>query len=83
MDARRKKILFQSKHRGTKELDLCLGNFAEDSIGTMTESDLTLFESILSEKDLDVYDWIFRNQSPPEHQNHRILEALRLFSKKV
>lgn len=48
LDVRRKRALYRSEHRGTKELDWLLGNYARAELGTMSEEDFTLFEDLLS-----------------------------------
>ncbi len=37
LDARRRKLLFRSWHRGTREMDLIMGRFADVHIGDFTE----------------------------------------------
>ena len=39
----RKKILFRSWHRGTKEMDLILGEFANNNVSDMDLEDLNKF----------------------------------------
>ena len=41
-----KKLLFKASHRGTKEMDIILGSFAENNLETMNEENLKLFEEI-------------------------------------
>jgi len=39
-DILKKKIIFRSTHRGTKEMDLLLGNFVKQHINNLNTSDL-------------------------------------------
>ena len=55
MDARRKKLIFQSQHCGFKENDILLGQFALDHIKEMSDQQLDLFEALLLENDHDIY----------------------------
>jgi antitoxin CptB len=40
LDARRKRLLFRCWHRGTKELDLIIGGFADVHLPTLTDDEL-------------------------------------------
>ena len=54
----RKKILFRSWHRGTKEMDLILGEFANNNVSDMDLEDLNKFQEFLNLSDPDLYKWI-------------------------
>lgn len=65
MDNRRKKILFRSWHRGTKEMDIILGNFADKYIKDLSGAQLDAYENLLEVPDLDVYNWIIGKEDAP------------------
>ncbi|MDD9878576.1 MAG: succinate dehydrogenase assembly factor 2 [Magnetovibrio sp.] len=70
MDAKRKKILFQSQHCGMKENDFMLGGFAAARIADLPDAQLADFERLLAESDNDIYDWLTgRVQLPARHDN--------------
>ena len=52
-----KKLLFKASHRGTKEMDIILGNFAKKNLDTMNTDNLKLFEELLEVPDPDLYKW--------------------------
>ena len=81
MDYRRKKLLFQSQHRGMKENDILLGNFAEEVLGDLCVEDLLSFEELLSESDQDIYNWVTEREPLPEHLDNKLLAALIDFNK--
>ena len=54
----RRRLLFQSKHRGVKELDLILGAFAEAYLAGFRMAELQQFAVLLGEPDPDIYDWL-------------------------
>ena len=58
LSPRKKRALFQAWHRGTKEMDLLLGQFADASLADMSEADLAEFEAILEESDRDLFSWV-------------------------
>ena len=75
----RRRLLFQSKHRGVKELDLILGRFAEVHLAGFGMAELQQFAVLLAEPDPDIYDWLVgRVPLPPRLQN-RVTHLLLAF----
>ena len=81
MDYRRKKLLFQSQHRGMKENDILLGNFAGEVLADLGVEDLLSFEELLFESDQDIYNWVTEQEPLPEHLDNKLLAALIDFNK--
>ncbi|MGY9062972.1 MAG: FAD assembly factor SdhE [Rhodospirillales bacterium] len=79
MDARRKKLIFQSQHCGFKENDILLGQFALDHIKEMSDQQLDLFEALLLENDHDIYGWITGQQKLAPRVDHDVMVALITF----
>ena len=48
IDNLKKKILYRSEHRGTKEMDLLLGNFVKRYVNFLNERELYELESLLN-----------------------------------
>lgn len=68
-DARLKRMKMRAWRRGTKEMDIVLGPYADRHLETMSPADLDAFEAILSENDQDLMAWILGHKpAPPEHQ---------------
>ena len=59
---RRKKLLFRSWHRGTRELDLIFGAFADAAIETLDAGQLDDYERLLNLPDSDLMDWLLGNR---------------------
>ncbi|MDF0581440.1 succinate dehydrogenase assembly factor 2 [Bradyrhizobium yuanmingense] len=55
LDDRRKRLLFRCWHRGTREMDLILGRFADAEIGNLSDDDLSQLETLLEVNDPDLY----------------------------
>ncbi|MEK9285586.1 MULTISPECIES: succinate dehydrogenase assembly factor 2 [unclassified Bradyrhizobium] len=55
LDERRKRLLFRCWHRGTREMDLILGRFADAEIGNLSDAELTELEHLLEVPDPDFY----------------------------
>lgn len=65
-EIRRKRLLFQSWHRGMKEMDLVLGNFAERYLAAFTPAQLDTYESLLAEEDADLWIWLTGRSPVPD-----------------
>ena len=55
LDDRRKRLLFRCWHRGTREMDLILGRFADAEIAGLKEDELAKLESLIEVPDPDLY----------------------------
>lgn len=63
LDVRRRRILFRAWHRGTREMDLLMGRFADAMIEDLTEEEVEAFEVLIEVQDPDLFAWI--NGSAP------------------
>jgi antitoxin CptB len=55
LDERRKRLLFRCWHRGTREMDLILGRFADATIADLSEAELAQLERLIEVPDPDLY----------------------------
>jgi antitoxin CptB len=55
LDDRRKRLLFRCWHRGTREMDLILGRFADAEIADLSDSELDSLERLIEVPDPDLY----------------------------
>src|ERR1700680_2843343 len=69
-DTRRKRLLFRSWHRGTREADLILGSFAEANLAGFDDGQLDRYEALLNVPDPDLFDWIVGRADPPPECDH-------------
>jgi antitoxin CptB len=53
-----KRMRMRSWRRGTKEMDLILGPFAEREIVSLPKELLAAYDALLSENDQDLYLWV-------------------------
>jgi len=65
IEKKRKQLIFRSNHRGTKEMDLLLGSFANQHVPDFDASDLAIFEQLLEENDPNLYNWISGREEAP------------------
>jgi len=78
-DIRRKRLLFRSWHRGTSEIDLLLGTFAERHLGGLSEAQLGRYEALLENDDASLFDWITGRVTPPGDHDSDVLRLLMDF----
>jgi len=55
LDDRRKRLLFRCWHRGTREMDLILGRFADAEIADLSDGDMAELERLIDVPDPDLY----------------------------
>ena len=55
LDDRRKRLLFRCWHRGTREMDLTLGRFADVEISNLSDGDMAELERLIDVPDPDLY----------------------------
>jgi antitoxin CptB len=55
LDDRRKRLLFRCWHRGTREMDLILGRFADAEIAGLADEELSQLEHLIEVPDPDLY----------------------------
>ena len=59
----RKQIIYRSTHRGSKEMDLLLGNFVEKHIDKFNDIELNDLAKLLFVEDEIIYKWYFKKNS--------------------
>ena len=57
-DELKKKIIYRSNYRGTKEMDKLLGSFTNTYINELSEDDLLKLEKLLNIDDSNLYNFI-------------------------
>jgi antitoxin CptB len=55
LDDRRKRLLFRCWHRGTREMDMILGGFADAHIADMSDVEVADLERLIELPDPDLY----------------------------
>ena len=64
-DARLKRLTMRSWRRGTKEMDLVLGPFADHHLAGMAEEGLRLYDALLEENDQELITWVMGTGAVP------------------
>lgn len=76
MENTRKKLIYRSWHRGTKEMDLIMGHFADQFVPTCSSDELKAYEELLVENDPDLYNWISGREDVPDDLQNPVLDKL-------
>ncbi|WP_333672384.1 succinate dehydrogenase assembly factor 2 [Elioraea tepidiphila] len=76
MDARRRRILYRARHRGTHETDLLVGGFVAERIGAMDDAGLASLEAVLDLPDPDLFDWLTGRRAVPAEAETPLLRAM-------
>ena len=79
-EIRRKRLLFRSWHRGTRESDLILGRFADAHLARFDQAQLDRYEALLDCADADIFDWVSGRAAPPPEHDHDVTRLLLSFS---
>lgn len=81
LEIRRKRLRYRAWHRGTKELDLLLGTFADSHLADMEETELEAFEVLCNLPETILYRWVTGAGTLPDHADDAIAQDLLAFSR--
>ncbi len=79
-DTRIKRLRMRSWRRGTKEMDLILGGFADAELADLDGAALDDYERLLEENDWDLYYWVTGAREVPG-THAPLIRRLSLFHK--
>lgn len=79
-DARLKRMKMRSWRRGTKEMDLVLGPWADAHLQDLSAAQLDRYEVLLAENDQDLMAWIF-GQAAPKPEIAPLLAEITTFAR--
>ena len=75
----KKQIIYRSTHRGTKEMDLLLGNFVKKNINTFTDSELKDLKKLIQIEDEILQKWYFHKDDKKLVPNNKVSQMFREF----
>jgi antitoxin CptB len=79
LDERRRRLLFRSWHRGTREADLIMGRFADVHIGVLTNPELDEYERLLDVLETDLLVWLTGIGAVPTEHDTAMFRRVRDF----
>ena len=59
----KRQIIYRSTHRGTREMDILLGNFVKKHIDELNSTELKDLAKLLFIEDEVIYKWYFKKNS--------------------
>ena len=72
-------IIYRSTHRGTKEMDILLGNFVKKYINKFNDNELSDLDKILNYDDEILYQCYFDKNNNKLIKNNKIMKMLKEF----
>ena len=79
IDELKKKIIYRSTYRGTKEMDKLLGAFTKAYIDILSEKDLFNLEKLLNIDDTNLYNFYNNLKTDFEIENNSVTSLFKNF----
>lgn len=73
---RRRQLRYRAWHRGTKEMDLVLGPFADAHLGGFGQAELDRLEALMNEEDVDLLKWVMGQEPVPVAADAELLKTI-------
>ena len=74
-----KKILYRSKYRGTKQMDLLLNNFVKKYINDFSIEELKQLHDLLNFDDDSLFKWYLNKKGEIKIPNNKVSKLLKNF----
>jgi antitoxin CptB len=79
LPSRRRRAAYRATHRGTREMDITLGRFAESALPAMPAASLALFERLLALPDPELQEMIWHPERRTGGEFAELVAAVRAF----
>ena len=79
IDELKKKIIYRSNYRGTKEMDKLLGSFTKAYINKLSINDLVKLEKLLNVDDVNLYNFFNGFQTEVVIEQNKITDLFKNF----
>jgi antitoxin CptB len=79
LDERRRRLLYRSWHRGTREMDLIMGRFADAAISELTDAEIGELERLADVPDPELYAWLTGSRPVPDNYDLAVFRRLLNF----
>ena len=76
---RRRRARYRAWHRGTKEMDIIMGRFADAELDGMNAQELDLFEELIDVGDPELFSWIVKGGEVPDAYRTPLFQRLKAF----
>lgn len=79
LDTRRRRLRFRAWHRGTREMDLLMGRFADSELAALPITEVDELEQLMEAPDRDVFSWLTGELALPPNYDTAVFRRLRAF----
>ena len=79
LSMRRRRLRYRAWHRGTKEMDLVLGPFADAHVERYGTPELDRLEALMDEEDTDLLKWVMGQEAVPPDADSDLLQTIIAF----
>jgi len=79
LEIEKKRQMFRSWHRGTREMDMLLGRFADACVPDFNEGQVILYDRVLKNSDPDLYNWVTGKEPVPPSEDNKVMKKLMDF----
>ena len=79
IDELKKKIIYRSNYRGTKEMDKLLGAFTKKYINDLCDDDLFKLEKLLNIDDLNLYNFLNGLETNVDIEENNVTDLFKTF----
>ena len=76
LSMRRRRLRYRAWHRGTKEMDLVLGPFADAHLEGYGPPELDRLEALMDEEDTDLLKWVMGQEPVPSDADAALLRTI-------
>jgi antitoxin CptB len=76
LSMRRRRLRYRAWHRGTREMDLVLGPFADAHLDHFGPAELDRLEALMDEEDTDLLKWVMGQEAVPPATDADLLRTI-------
>jgi antitoxin CptB len=77
---RRRRLRFRAWHRGTKEMDLVFGPYADAHVDGFDDAALDRLEALMEEEDTELLKWVLGQEKPRDGVDVALLDQVARFN---
>jgi antitoxin CptB len=77
LETQRRRAAYRASHRGTKEMDIVLGRYAEARLAAMSPTELAVFERLLALPDPMLNQWFTQGAAVDAGEFAGLIDGLR------
>ena len=79
LSPQRKRLLYRAMHRGFKEADIVVGQFAAQNLAGFDAAEEAEFARLLDVPDQDLFAWIIKRAPTPPNYEGSVLTRMQAF----